>query len=109
MPLLVLALPRLTRMCFRVCPIALPSIHRKREPGLLKGQASRLAMEEEFVRREDGTTTSEEGEQEKDEDGIEPPDGSGRPRDLTGPSAPLECGRGEKTRISEVPMGDEEF
>ncbi|KAJ1170890.1 hypothetical protein NDU88_002761 [Pleurodeles waltl] len=80
----------------------------QREPGQLKGQASRWGEEKAIVRGEDGTTMTEEGDREEDEDGIETPDRSGRPRDLTGPSAPLECGRGEKTRTAAVPIGDEE-
>ncbi|KAJ1190359.1 hypothetical protein NDU88_007097 [Pleurodeles waltl] len=79
-----------------------------REPGQLKGQALHREKGKMIVRREVGTTTMEEGDREEDEDGIELPDGSGRPRDLTGPSAPLECGRGEKTRTAAVPIGDKE-
>ncbi|KAJ1144911.1 hypothetical protein NDU88_011205 [Pleurodeles waltl] len=77
----------------------------QQEPGQLKGQASRLEDGKAIVRREDGITTTEEGDREEAEDRIETPDGRGRPRDLTGPSAPLECGRGEKTRNSAVPIG----
>ncbi|KAJ1171957.1 hypothetical protein NDU88_003814 [Pleurodeles waltl] len=78
------------------------------EPGLLKGQEARLERTEVIVRREYGTKTAEEGDQEEDEDGFENPDESGRPRDYTEPSAPLECGGEEKTGNSGVPIGDEE-
>ncbi|KAJ1087957.1 hypothetical protein NDU88_001116 [Pleurodeles waltl] len=60
------------------------------------------------VRRENGTSETAIARREEDEDGIGKPDGSEGPRELTGPSAPLECGIGEKTRTAAVPIGEEE-
>ncbi|KAJ1205785.1 hypothetical protein NDU88_001211 [Pleurodeles waltl] len=77
----------------------------QREPGHLNGQASRLLGEKTIERREDEEKTTEET---AEEDRSEPTDGSGRPRDRTGPSAPFKCGEREKTRKSAVPIGDEE-
>ncbi|KAJ1101456.1 hypothetical protein NDU88_006524 [Pleurodeles waltl] len=108
MPLLVLALPRLPP------DVSLGSTNRvgqslhQWEPGLLKGQASRRGEEKAIVRREDGTTTMEEDDREEDEDGIETLMGAEDQGFSQGPSAPLECGRGEKTRTAAVPIGDEE-
>ncbi|KAJ1086634.1 hypothetical protein NDU88_006750 [Pleurodeles waltl] len=61
-----------------------------------------------IARRENGTTEMAIARRKEDEDGTENPDGSEGPRELTGPSAPLECGMGEKNRTAAVPIGDEE-
>ncbi|KAJ1148195.1 hypothetical protein NDU88_001032 [Pleurodeles waltl] len=80
----------------------------EREPGLLKGQAARRRRRTAVVKGENRTSEMAIGRREEDEDGIEKPDGSKGPRELTGPSAPLECVLEEKTTTAAVPIGDEE-
>ncbi|KAJ1081298.1 hypothetical protein NDU88_001480 [Pleurodeles waltl] len=60
------------------------------------------------VRRENGTSETAIARREEDEDGIGKPDWREGPRELTGPSAPLECGTGAKTRTAALPIGNEE-
>ncbi|KAJ1166891.1 hypothetical protein NDU88_007287 [Pleurodeles waltl] len=70
-----------------------------------QSQAARRRGGTAVVRRKNGSL--ETVVTEEDEDGIGDSDGSKGPRGLTGPSAPLEYGTGEKTRTAAVPIGDE--
>ncbi|KAJ1142925.1 hypothetical protein NDU88_009237 [Pleurodeles waltl] len=76
------------------------------EPGSSKSQVAQQRKEKAGVRRRIGSVGTASTEDAKDELGrfarIQ------EPRGLPVPSAPLECGTGEKTRTAAVPTRDEE-
>ncbi|KAJ1150022.1 hypothetical protein NDU88_002820 [Pleurodeles waltl] len=75
-----------------------------REPGLLKSQVAHWRGRMVGVRRRIGSFVTASTEEAEDEFGrfyrIQ------EPRGLPVPSAPLECGTGEKTRTAAVPIRD---
>ncbi|KAJ1090404.1 hypothetical protein NDU88_003536 [Pleurodeles waltl] len=79
-----------------------------REHGLLKGHAARRRRSTAVVKEENRTSETAISRKEEDKDEIGRPGGSEGPRELTGPSAPIECVPEEKTRTAAVPIGDEE-